>query len=410
MNRASILLILSSFVSFVGSGIFFISITWYVYKMSGNSTSVGMIVLLSSVPGIFISPIAGVIADRFNKKRIVILMDILRWFLIVSVFSLEILGLLTTYYLYFVTVAVTICSNLFFPSFSGLIKVSVDKEKLSRVMSANSTGLQLGTIIGSSLAGLLIATVSIQGSFLICSISYVLSAMLLGGIKNKEKHIDWVASEGHNNKVGLFSSLLDGFTYIRDNTNIRILILLGLITGTIVSAINTLLSAYTVEVLNSSEKVYGILDASYAFGGVIVGVLLVITKVKIPFMKSLLMSTFTLALSFLLLGIFSSIIVSIITLSIIGLANMYQGVIRKTKLIGITDVNYIGRVESVNWLVYSTISPIIALLLGVSANVVSIDKIFLLVGVALIILFFAILIFGSVYAKEKYNERNNVNE
>lgn len=396
-------------MSFIGSGIFFVSITWYVYKELGSASSVGMIVLLSSIPGIFISPLAGVLADRFNKKRIVVLMDILRFILIISVFTIIEFNMFSIYYLYVVTVAVTICSNLFFPSFSGLIKISVDKDNLSKVMGANSTSLQLGTIIGSSIAGVLIATISIQGAFLICSLTYLISAMFLGNVR-RIRQSETASYEGIRQDIGFYRSLVNGFAYIKENSNIRILILLGLITGTIVSAINTLLSAYTVEVLHSSETVYGILDASYAFGGVVIGLVLVLFKNKITFFKSMLLSTLMLAISFVLLGVSSSIITSIVLLAVIGFTNMYQGIIRKTKLIGMTDFDYIGRVESVNWLVYSTISPLIALVLGIAANIISIDKIFLLMGTILFGLFFVILISSLVYTKEKLYERSDINK
>lgn len=359
----------------------FIAISWLVLELTDNPFYVGLLVLFGTVPGILSSPFAGVIADRYNRKFIIIAMDILRF---VAVLSIPLIGVenMNVVLLYSIVVIITLSSNFFFPAMSGLIKTSFSKEEYIGVLSANSTLIQIGMIGGSGLAGLIIANISIEMVFYIDAITYLISAAFL--LFLKYVNTNNAIQKTNNEKFSIFKDMQMGFRYVLGNKVIIFLFLIGILPDAVTHIINTLLSAYTKDVLNMGAAAYGILDASFAVGFVTVGFILAVFKNK--FMEQTLLTLGFVIMSFgmVLLALSNSFVVSIAALFTIGMAIILTGPTRKSLLMKEVDDAYIGRVESLNWMVFSSISPLIALLASLSLSFASMQSIFIIVALVLL--------------------------
>jgi MFS family permease len=132
---------------------------------------------------------------------------------------------------------------------------------------------------------------------------------------------------------------------------------------------------------------YGILDASFAVGFVILGLI-------IAFIKKRLKEESLLSIGFLIMGIGMSIlafsdhfILSISSLFLIGASIALTGPSRKSLLMEHVDDSYIGRVESLNWMMFSSISPILALLASISSKYISLQGTLLTVTICILVVF-----------------------
>jgi len=78
INRDYGLLFMGRLVSQVGDGILYFALTWLVLDLTGSGTALGTLLLVSSIPGVVLAPLAGVLADMWNRKSIVVITDIVR--------------------------------------------------------------------------------------------------------------------------------------------------------------------------------------------------------------------------------------------------------------------------------------------------------------------------------------------
>lgn len=398
-NLSEILLVSSSTLTFMGNGMHFIALSWLILSITNNPLSVGILIACSTIPGMITSLFAGVLADRLNKKIVVISMDIIRFLLIMIIVALLHFDIANQWYLYIITILLTISSNLFFPAFSGLIKNTINPDNYLKVMSANSTGLQFGVIIGSGIAGYLIIHTSLSMVFIIDGLTFLLSALLLLKIKYTDKRDKSITSS----KGSFKNEFIEGFNYVFSNKTFGLIFLIGAFPHTMTQLINALLAFYTDTTLKLGVKAYGILDASYAVGSVVMGLfLLSYVKNKISLERIISYSLFLMGIGTFIIAISNSFYLSIIGLGIIGAAVLSEVTSSKTILLSMVDEKYIGRTESLSWAIYSSVPPLIGLFSTFVVTKISVNVIF---GFFCILLFFMSFYSNSRLTNYKYMEK-----
>lgn len=384
-KRNKLLILTASGFSFFGNGMHFIALSWLVLQITDDPLYVSILVVLGIIPGILSSPFAGVAADRFNKKFIVISTDIIRF---LTVLSLPLIGLSkpSLWVLYIAVIIITLSSNFFFPAMSAIIKSSFNKEEYLGVLSANSTLMQIGVIGGSGLAGIIIAQFSIELVFFIDAATYFISAILLLFLKYKDPIKS--AENINDNKVSIFTDLKLGLQYVATNKTIIFLFLIGIMPNAITHIINSLLGAYTKDVLNMGASAYGILDASFAIGFVTIGIVLGLIKKKLNEKSLLTYGFLILSIGMCLLALSNTFMIGILSLFLIGVALILTGPSRKSLLMKQVDDKFVGRVESLNWMMFSSISPILAILASFFSTYLGLQNVFLILSISLLVLFF----------------------
>ncbi|EGQ3526198.1 MFS transporter [Staphylococcus pseudintermedius] len=357
------LIIVSSFISFLGNGMQFIALSWLVYKITNSSSSVGILVLCETIPGIFISPIAGALVDRYNKKFLIVSMDIIRGLVIIPLIILISNHHIDVIYIYIIAILITICSNFFYPALSGMIKETIPEERISILMSKNGSSLQLGMIIGSGLAGVFLSKYGLVYVLFFNFLSYIISAIILLFIskheyKNRKRSVDF----------HLFSDIKEGIKILLLEKQLIFLIIIGLSTGCATNVINISLSSFTSDTLKLSVKEYGILDASFAVGSLLAGISLAYFKILNKELFLLRIGIIFMLIGSLLISILSSYYFSLVGLFVIGIGSMLEAIHRRSLVIKKTPSEYIGRIESLNWVIYSTMSPIFAIILSIISD------------------------------------------
>ncbi|XKK15637.1 MFS transporter [Bacillus sp. AC79A.1] len=364
-NKNALMIVLSTFISALGTGLHFIASTWLIYEVTKSSISVGLFIAISSIPGIITSPFTGVIVDRVNRKKIALSMDIFRALFVLLIPIIYSLDNNQLWILYIAAIFITIGGNFFYPAMSGIIK-SLPGEITLQVVSANSSAIQLGMIIGAGTSGFIVATTSVHVLFYLNSFSFLLSAVFL-------LFVDYKSDSLHNShhKISFFKDFKEGLNYLAINKQLLFFSMIGIVSGGIVNLINSILSSYTVESLNAGVKTYGILDSLYAAGSVVMGFTLSIIKNKFSPQSIITISLLMMSICLEIIGISSNLYMAGLGLFLLGAFIMLESVNRKTIIIQNTSNEFIGRVESINWIMYSSVGPLIAVITSFIANFIN---------------------------------------
>ena len=175
-NKDFILLFLGGFVSRIGNGIHYIALVWFVLDITGSGSATGMILLLSTLPGVLIGPFSGVIADKFDRKKLIVYMDIIRGLIVLWLGYTVYIGTANFFHIGIATVLIAICTSFFNPAITASIPNIVHDKLLQKANSLNHFSMNFTQIIGAAVGGILIATFGIAGVFFINGISFLISA------------------------------------------------------------------------------------------------------------------------------------------------------------------------------------------------------------------------------------------
>lgn len=174
-NKGFITLMLAQLISSIGDWLSVVAIITMVgLKWEATPMEVSLIILCLAVPMALLGPFTGTIADRFNRKSLMIFSDLIRAGLILALAFAE--SLWTVYICLFI---VGMLSAVFVPSKNGKLKELVDQENMKSAMSITSM-IDSGTkVLGPLLSGMLVSAFGTQLVFFIDSGTFIISALLL---------------------------------------------------------------------------------------------------------------------------------------------------------------------------------------------------------------------------------------
>ncbi|MCK9223798.1 MAG: MFS transporter [Candidatus Muirbacterium halophilum] len=220
-NKNFGLLWFGQMVSQIGDRIFSIAVMWYILDITNSAQSASYVMFFSIIPVILLACFTGVVVDRFNKKNIIVLSDIIRGILIIFLSVLFFKNLLQPWHIYCFLFLIGCVSALFNPAISASIPFIVKSEKIDKAMAYQSSIRDMSVIFGAGIGGLLISSIGIGWSFFINGISYIFSAFAEMPIKirNIEKKIE----------NSFFADMKQGFDFAFKNITVRKMLFLFMI-------------------------------------------------------------------------------------------------------------------------------------------------------------------------------------
>ena len=204
-NRNFRLLWFGQLVSQLGDWFNTVAVYALLYELTGSATAVAAMMVVQFLPIAIVGPVAGVIVDRHDRRRIMIGADLVR--------GVAILGLLfadtaSTVWIAYAAIGVSVAAQGFFePARSSTIPMVVDRADLLTANALSTASWSAMLAVGASLGGLVTALVGRDAAFLINSLSFFLSAVLIAGIRMPARQ----SREIH----GGFRDLLEGLSYMR---------------------------------------------------------------------------------------------------------------------------------------------------------------------------------------------------
>lgn len=193
-------------------GDWFNSIALYslLYELTGSATSVAVLIVLQLLPATIITPFAGVVIDRFDRRKIMIAADIVRGVVILGLLLVRTPG---TVWIAYVVIAIAVGATGFFePAKSSTLPSIVAREDLVTANALSTGTWSVMLAAGASIGGLVSAAFGRDTTFVLNSASFFISAMLIAKVRVPAR-VEAVAAAG-------FAPFVEGFRYLRDHRDV----------------------------------------------------------------------------------------------------------------------------------------------------------------------------------------------
>ena len=266
-NRNFILLWQGQFISQVGIQVAYVSTMLWVYASTGSATFMGLLMMASSIPGVILGPIGGTYADRYSRKRIIVMCDLLKGiagcafaamlFLIPGAVDLKLAVL------FCVCIFNGIVNAFFGPAITSAIPDIVPRDKLAGANSMMQSSSQVASFIGQAVGGLLYRILGAPMVFLIDGLSYLFA----GGSQTfiDLPHTRKPEKVEIRKLFGIFKNeTLEGFRYIWRNSGVKTTVLIAAFLNFFLAPIFVLMPVFVKEFLHAKDDWYGYILAESA--------------------------------------------------------------------------------------------------------------------------------------------------
>lgn len=368
---------LGKFVSVFGTSIYSFAIGLYVLKITGSGLNFAATLVFSIVAIIIFNPIAGVMADRFDKKKIVVVMDLLNGILFITLYFVSLVFNLNLIIIYLSTFLTTVFTTIFGISLETAKPNIVSDGNLMNINSISRIIDSISSITGPIIGGLIFVFMDIKIFILANGLSFMFSAISETFIDFKYNYKTQTKEEINN---GFIKDIKEGIKYIIDKKYILGIVGILLVLNFFISFSVTVPLPFIINnVLKLSSKDFGIIQSSFPVG-MIVGALFVKKLYeKIKYNKLLISLSLLLSISMILLAVplligdfkssaiicliyYSSVMITFgIAISLIDIPIIY--IIQK-----IVPDKFRGRVLSISLSIGKIISPVALIISGVLLN------------------------------------------
>ncbi|SKC88214.1 MFS transporter [Maledivibacter halophilus] len=285
-NKDFFILLLGRFISLSGSMLQSFGFSIYVLEQTGSGYKFATVLVLSGLTSLFFTPIAGVLSDWFNKKRIMVVLDFFSGFFLLAILGYSLAYGLSYTEIYFVVVVLAIVTAIYSPAVDSAIPFIVAHDKLLSANSINNFIVTASRILGPIMGGVLYYIIQVKGIILMNALSFIISAImeLFMQIPSKKKKFNT------NWKSDFFKDLKDGLLFVYREKNIFVILLFCTLVNLIIMPIGTVGFPFIVNItLNLTSRHFGISEAALAIG-ILIGSMLtgvIISKFKIRLEKVL---------------------------------------------------------------------------------------------------------------------------
>ena len=257
-------------VSLLGTGMTRFALTIWAWQVTGEATALALVGFFSFAPSILMSPVAGAIVDRSNRKVVMMISDAAAGLATAAVLLLHASGRLEIWHLY-VTGAFTGAFQAFqFPAYSAAVTMMVDKEQYARANGMIGLAGSASNIVAPILAGVLIGTIGITGvmAFDVSTFVVAIGALLLVPIPQPP------SSEEKSGSRSLWRDSVYGFRYIYERPSLLGLQLIFLAVNLALSLSFTLFAPMVLTRTGNDTVILGTVQSAFGIGGVVGGLII----------------------------------------------------------------------------------------------------------------------------------------
>ncbi|MBI3151888.1 MAG: MFS transporter [Chloroflexi bacterium] len=210
--RSFMVIWLGQLISMLGSGLTRFALGVWIFAETGQATPFAITVLLGNLPGLLLMPIAGSLADRWNRRRIMIFADTSSALLTLMIAFFLFQGDLLIWHIYILVTLGSVFSAFQEPAYSASIVMLVPKEKLGNANGMLQMGQALTSVITPLLAGALFVSIGLNGIILVDFVTFffAVGALLIIHIPQPAQS----KSEEHK-KSNLWNDIGFGWNYLR---------------------------------------------------------------------------------------------------------------------------------------------------------------------------------------------------
>jgi len=325
-------------VSTIGTALTDLAAGILVFRLTGSALSVGLMFMATSIPTLFIGLIAGVFVDRYDRRKIMVIADLLR---AAIVFSIPFLIQFNILFLYLAVAAVSSISQFFNPANDAVLPEVATDEELTAANSWIMISSFGSTSIGFALSGLLATAFDIHWAFYLDALTFLVSALCLVFVR-----VGKIQAEGDTSVRIVIANLKEGVSTIVGTPLLRSLFLTGVPVYLAVGLWNVLLLPFAIKALHATEFEYGLQEGLTSVGFVLGSLLMARFAERFREGSWIVVATIAMGIAGVLYGVASSILIAIVLVTVSGFFNAPSSISRRVLMQRNTPRELRGRVFS----------------------------------------------------------------
>ncbi|MBI5032173.1 MAG: MFS transporter [Chloroflexi bacterium] len=396
LNRNFFLLWQGQSISRLGIQAFEIAMLFWIKHATDSATLMGLMLMLSNLPGIVLGPIGGTVADRYSRRAIILVSEALNGVAVLSLAALLFVAPDSTdtilIWLFIVSFFGAIVSSFFNPAMSAAIPDLVPEARVATANSLSQSTAQVAVFLGQGIGGTLFRLLGAPVLFLINGLTYLVSAACVLFIRIPQGIPDDTGDRQKQNST-FRVDLMNGFRYVWDTRGLRELVLISAFLNFFTVPIIVLLPFYVEDFLKVSVDWYGFLLAAYGggtmLGYLLAGVIRLEGKVRSRVVVGMILLE---AIGYGLLGLVDNPFTAVALALLGGCVGGFVGILITTLLQLTTPGDVRGRVFGFLATIAASLTPIAMGMTGVIADALDQNIPLIYVGCGAVLLILSILV------------------
>lgn len=375
-NRDFSYLWIAQLVSTIGSSLTSLAASILVFRETGSALSVGLMLMATAGPSVLVGLVAGVYVDRYDRKRIMIISDLVRAAMVVFIPFLVPFNIA---WLYIFVALISATGQFFDPALESVMPEVASDEELASANSLMAISSFGSTAVGFAASGLIASRFPIEWAFYLDGLTFLISAVCILFIRVRALEI-----EGRTTVAVVMRNLSSGAKTLWDTPILRSLLVLSVPTVISIGLWNSLLLPFAMRVLGATEFEFGLQEGATSIGFVVGS--LIMAQLADRYREGVWMSVGFVGMG--LVGILyaysTSIPIAIIWVTITGLLNAPSAIARRLVIQRNTPREVRGRVNSA-FLVARSVLFLVGMAAAGLADVFDIRALFVVSGALLLI-------------------------
>lgn len=232
------------------------------FRLTGSPFALGLIGLAVAIPMLVVSPLGGVVADRMDRRRLIVFGQIVLLTSEIAVFLLLITDQLSYWMLLTGVAVMGTVFPVMMPARQAIIVSTVGREGLANAMALQMGGMNTARIVGPVMGGFLVAFVSIEGAFAASLVLYFIALISV-------YRVGPAPVEGQTAGASWTKDMAEGFTFVWNGKLVRVLLIMAIVPAFLAMPFQSLLVVFTEEEWGVGPTGFGILQAFAGVGGLI---------------------------------------------------------------------------------------------------------------------------------------------
>jgi len=347
-------------ISLIGTWMQSVAQSWLVYRITHSSLLLGSVGFAGQFPVFLAAPLGGIVADRYNRQRVVIGTQVASMLLAFALALLTLTHRVTVREIFWLAALLGVVNAFDIPGRQSFLVEMVGKEDLINAIALNSSMFNGARIIGPAIAGLLVAKIGEGWCFLVNAVSYI--AVILGLFMMR------VTLRNQRPQGSPIAHVMEGFRFVQKTAPIRaILLLLGLV-SLVAMPYTVLMPIFADKILHGGARGLGILMGATGVGALL-GALTLATRTGLYGLgRWITFSCGGFGISLIAFAVSRNFWLSTILLVPVGFCMMLQMSSSNTLIQSMVPDHLRGRVMSVYSMMFMGMAPFGALFGGAVAD------------------------------------------
>ncbi|MBA2285886.1 MAG: MFS transporter [Ktedonobacteraceae bacterium] len=350
-------------ISLIGSWMQTIGQAWLVLELTHSAWQLGLVGALQALPVLLFSLFGGIFADRWPKRRILLVTQVAAMVQALLLWTLLVTSTVQLWHLYVLALLLGITSCLDMPARQAFVIELVGREDLPNAVALNSLLMQMARIVGPGLGGIIIAASSVRLLFLLNALSFLAMIGGLALIKSHELHAQARQPDSVGKRQNTWQSLRAGLDYVWETPAVLLVIVVVGLVLLFGANFNVVLPLFATNVLHAGSLGFGFLSAAIGVGSLLSALWLAWGNQQ-PTIRRVLIGMLVFSVLEALFAVSHIYLLSVLLIAAVGFMETAFAAQAMTTLQTVTPDHLRGRVISVQVLFFDGSVPLGYLLLG----------------------------------------------